>query len=163
MQGTQSTGLGSRFARGLMMGVAVVALTACTVQYRNHGYVPTELALAEVQVGVDTRETVLDQIGTPTAGGVLGQSDFYYVNSRFRHFAWFEPEEVDRQLLAISFDEAGTVRNIETFGLEDGRVVVLSRRVTDDNIRDMTFIRQLLGNIGNFDAGSFVGEGPDAL
>jgi hypothetical protein len=51
------------------------------------------------------------------------------------------------------------VRNIETFGLQEGRVVALSRRVTDDNLRDTTFIRQLLGNVGRFDAGQILGEG----
>jgi len=50
------------------------------------------------------------------------------------------------------------VRNIERFGLERGQVVTLSRRVTDDNIADTTFIRQLMGNLGRFNAGDFLGE-----
>lgn len=149
----------ARDVRRLVLAGCVAALAGCTAQYRNHGYVPTELDLAAVQVGVDTRESVLETIGTPTAGGVLRSEAYYYVSSRFRHFAWFEPEEVTREVLAISFDAAGFVRNIESFGLDQGQVVVLTRRVTDDNIRDTTFIRQLLGNIGNFDAGQFIGEG----
>jgi hypothetical protein len=50
------------------------------------------------------------------------------------------------------------VTGVERFGLEDGQVVSLSRRVTDDNIRDTTFVRQLLGAIGNINAGSFLGS-----
>ena len=40
------------------------------------------------------------------------------------------------------------VPNIERFGLEDGQVVTLSRRVTDANTKGVGYIRQLLGNIG---------------
>lgn len=150
-------GLGALRRIGLVF--AVVSLGACTVQIRNHGYIPTDLTLAEVQVGVDTRESVLEVVGTPSAGGVIGEQDFYYVASQFRHYGWYEPEEINREVLAISFSETGLVRNIERFGLEDGRVVPLSRRVTDEAVRDTTFIRQLLGSIGQFDAGSFIGEG----
>lgn len=136
----------------------VIGLTACTPLYRNHGYVPLDEDLTAIAVGVDTRETVAASIGTPTAGGVLNNDGYYYVRSRFRHFGFLEPREIDREVLAISFTSAGVVQNIERFGLADGRVVALSRRVTDDNIRDTTFIRQLLGNIGNFDAGRLIGD-----
>ncbi|KPQ14077.1 MAG: hypothetical protein HLUCCO18_16175, partial [Rhodobacteraceae bacterium HLUCCO18] len=38
--------------------------------------------------------------------------------------------------------------NVERFGLEDGNVVALSRRVTDSNVQGIGFLRQLLGNLG---------------
>lgn len=143
-----------------MLGVvALCAVTACTPIFRNHGYVPTEDQLSVVAVGVDARESVQAAIGTPTAGGVLNDQGFYYVSSRFRHFGYLQPEEISREVLAISFDEDGLVSNIERFGLEGGQVVALSRRVTDDNLPDTTFLRQLFGNIGNFDAGALFGEG----
>lgn len=144
--------------RMLAVGVLIGAV-ACTPIVRNHGYIPLQEDLALIQVGVDTRETIVASVGPPTAGGVLDGSGFYYVSSKFRHFGAFEPEEVDRQVLAISFNDVGVVTNIERFGLEDGRVVVLSRRVTDNGVRDSTFIRQLLGSIGRFNAGDFLGEG----
>ncbi len=149
----------ARARRALRRAVIVGGLTlvtACTTLYRDHGYMPLAEDLSLLQVGVDTRETVATTVGTPTSGGVLDGSGYYYVASRFRHVAFFEPEETEREVLAISFDDSGVMRNIERFGLQDGRVVVLSRRVTDDNIRDTTFIRQLLGSLGNFDAGTLL-------
>ena len=143
--------------RNAAAALAIAALTACTTQYIYHGYVPSESELATVVVGQDTRETIVDRIGAPTAGGVLDDTGFYYVQSKFRDYAYLETKEIDRQVLAIFFDANGVVSNIERFGLEQGRVVVLSRRVTDDNLRDTTFIRQLLGNVGNLDAGQFIG------
>lgn len=142
--------------RGLGV-LGIMVLSSCTAQYRNHGYLPTETDLATISIGVDTRETVAAAIGAPTVNGVLNDSGYYYVESRFRHLGPFAPQEVERQVLAISFDAAGVLSNIERFGLSDGRVITLSRRVTDDNVRDTTFIRQLLGNIGNFDPTALIG------
>lgn len=123
----------------------------CSAQYRNHGYVPSEEELTEVVIGVDTRESVAETLGAPTAGGVLEEGGFYYVRSRVRTFGPRRPQEVSRELVAVTFDNSGTVANVERFGLEDGQVVTLSRRVTDNGLGNISFIRQLLGNLGSFD------------
>lgn len=146
----------ARVVRRLTLAFGVMALTACTALYRNHGYMPLPEDLAQITVGVDTPETVARIAGTPTANGVLNDTGYYYVRSRFRHFGMLEPREVEREVLAITFTDSGVVRNIERFGMSEGRVVTLERRVTDDNLRDTTFIRQLLGNIGQFDAGRLI-------
>lgn len=137
------------------MKAAVFALcmlgAGCAAQYRNHGYVPSEADLTEVIVGVDTRESVAETLGAPTAGGVLEEGGFYYVRSQVRTVGPSRPTEVSRELVAVTFDSDGTVANVERFGLDDGQVVVLSRRVTDNGLNNISFIRQLLGSIGNFD------------
>jgi hypothetical protein len=63
---------------------------------------------------------------------------------------------VDRELVAISFDSGGVVRNIERFGLQDGRVIALERRVTESGINSESFLRQLLGNVGTPNAGQLL-------
>ena len=142
----------------------MLALSACSATYRNHGYAPTDDDLAQVIVGVDTRATVEETVGRPSTSGVLTDSASYYLSDRRRFFAYREPEVIDRQLVAISFDGDGVVSNFERFTLDDGRVVPLSRRVTDDAVRDTTFLRQLLGNLGRFDAGRLLGgTGDDGL
>ena len=127
---------------------AVLALAACSPQLRNHGYIPPEDQLQELVVGIDTRSSVEDLVGTPTAGGVLEGGDFFYVAHTVQTLGPRRPQVVDRQVLAISFDEEGVLQNIERFGLEAGRVVVLQRRVTDSGVTDTPFLRQLLGSFG---------------
>lgn len=133
-----------------MVGAVCLTLTACAAQYRYHGYIPTEEDLSAIQVGVDTRDTVAESIGTPGSSGVLRDSGYYYVSTQIRHYGATAPKVVSRELVAISFTEAGVVQNIERFGLEDGRVIPLQRRVTSSGVQDNTFLRQLLGNVGNF-------------
>ncbi len=54
----------------------------------------------------------------------------------------------------MTFDQSGVVSDIARYGLDDGRVVQISRRITDNGLNNVSFIRQLLGNIGNFDPAS---------
>ncbi|AZV78087.1 outer membrane protein assembly factor BamE [Parasedimentitalea marina] len=135
---------------------AGVALAGCAAQYRNHGYVPTEEELAEVVVGVDTRDSVTETIGAPSSSGVLDESGYYYIATQLRHYGPSQPKPVSRELVAISFDQSGVVSGVERFGLENGNVIPLERRVTSSGIQDKTFLRQLLGSIGNISPGGLV-------
>ena len=109
-----------------------------------------------MRVGVDDRESVAEAVGKPSASGVLNQGGYYYISTRVRHYGATEPKIVSRELVAISFDTRGKVSNIERFGLEDGRVITLERRVTDNGLDDGTFLRQLLGNLGRIGPGTIL-------
>ncbi|MFP7570492.1 outer membrane protein assembly factor BamE [Marivita sp. S2033] len=148
-------GIGSTVRIGVI-ALALVALAGCTAQLRSHGYVPSESDLQQIVPGVDTRATVEDVIGVPSTSGTLDESGFYYIESDIRHFAWQRPEVVDREVLAITFDTAGVVENIERYGLQDGQVVPLTRRITRSGDGDIGFIRKLFGNIGGINAADFL-------
>ncbi|HEX9859181.1 MAG TPA: outer membrane protein assembly factor BamE [Paracoccaceae bacterium] len=141
-----------RLAIWFCAGLCLLTVAACAPVFRNHGYAPTDIELEQIQVGTDTRETVAELVGRPSAAGLLNDMGWYYVQSRWRHFGAREPQEIDRQVVAITFTEAGLVENVERFGLEQGRVVPLSRRVTDSNIKGVSFIRQLFGSLGQLRA-----------
>ncbi len=143
-------------SRAAVAAAFLTLAVACAPIVRNHGYIPNDEDLSLVTVGVDTRETVEGSLGAPSAGGVIAGGDFYYTRSRWETLGARAPKEVERQVLAISFNAGGTVSNIERFGLEDGRVVTLSRRITDSSIRDLSFIRQLLGSVGRLRAENIV-------
>lgn len=133
-------------------------VVACSATYTNHGYVPSDVELENLLVGVDTRATVDEIIGRPSSTGVLSDGAWYYISSRVEYYAYRKPEIIDRTILAISFDDNDVVQNIERFGLEDGRVITFSRRVTTASVKGSTFWRQLINSIGNFEAGDFVDE-----
>lgn len=139
-------------------GLLVLGVGACSATFEDHGYVPTDTDLEAVIVGIDTRDSVAETIGRPTSFGVLESGGWYYTQSRWRHFAFKAPKVIDRQVVAITYTDAGIVENVERFTLEDGRVVPLSRRVTDSNVKGISFIAQLMGNFGNFSAEQLLGE-----
>jgi outer membrane protein assembly factor BamE (lipoprotein component of BamABCDE complex) len=137
-------------------GLAVLA--ACASTYQNHGYVPPETDLEKLVVGVDTRATVDDLIGPPSVSGLVGDGDYYYVRSRRRSYMMLRPKVVEREVVAISFNDDDTIANIERFGLEAGKTVPISRRVTDCSVVDNGFLRQIINNIGVFGPEQIIGQ-----
>lgn len=136
----------------------VMGVAGCASTYQNHGYVPPESDLENLIVDVDTRATVDDLIGPPSVSGMVGDGDYYYVRSRKRTYMMLRPQVIEREVLAISFNPDDTIANIERFGLEDGQVVPLSRRVTDTSVIKNGFLRQLLSNIGAINPEQLFGE-----
>jgi outer membrane protein assembly factor BamE (lipoprotein component of BamABCDE complex) len=141
-----------------LMGLALLVLLACTTQFRNHGYVPPEEDLALLDVGRDTRDTVAATIGRPSTAGLLNDVGWYYVQSHYEIVGGMAPNEIDRQVVAITFTLDGVVENIERYGLADGQMVAISRRVTTSNVKSQGFLRQLFGNIGSINTGNLFGQ-----
>lgn len=140
----------------VLAGAALVS--ACSPIVRRHGFVPSQTELAQFTPGVTTRAQVLEVLPAPTAGGVTG-GNLYYVYSEFHTLGPLTPREVDRQVVAINIGAGDRVTGITRYGQEDGIVVPLSQRVTDDNIADLSFIRQLMGSFGRFDPSALLGGG----
>ncbi|WP_224814479.1 outer membrane protein assembly factor BamE [Hasllibacter sp. MH4015] len=134
-------------ALGLVLGLA-----ACSATYTNHGYVPPPEILAEIGVGA-TQEQVAELAGAPGSAGVMRDEAWFYTQYRVRNFTYNAPQVIERDIVAISFNEAGRVSNIERFGLEDGQIIQLSRRVTESSVRDIGFLRQILSNFGRINLG----------
>lgn len=146
--------IGSSFAGALkaaLGGLALALLVACTPLYTNHGFVPDDSDLEGIATGVDTRETVAAFLGRPSVEGLIGEAQWFYVRSQWKTIGAKAPQEVDRQVVAITFDEAGIVTNVERFGLEKGEIVAISRRVTTEPIKGRNVLAQIFGNIGRLD------------
>lgn len=144
-------------ARGfrILAMIGIVLVSACAPEFRNHGYTPREADLARIDIG-DSREDVATIVGRPSVTRLLEDDGWYYVRSRYRDYGWRAPVEIDREVVLISF-AGDRVSNIERFGLRDGRVVPLSRRVTDAPTQGIPFLRQLFGNLGNIVPGALGG------
>jgi len=137
----------------------VMLLASCSATYEYHGYAPSDAELENVIVGADTRETVEEIIGKPTTTGALKDGNWYYVSSKVRNYTYHAPKEVKRELVAVSFDKNDVVSNIERFGLKDGRIITLNRRVTSEAVKGPSVLSQVISNIGNVDLGQVINGG----
>lgn len=138
----------------LSRNVAAVALLAafglagCIGETLNRGYVPSESALQQVQVGAP-REQVLIALGTPSTTADFGGEVFYYISQKTnRPVAFMNSRVIDQTVLAIYFDENSQVANIANYGLEDGQIVDLVTRTTPTGGRDFSFLSQLFSATG---------------
>lgn len=140
-------------------GIVIVlcgSLIGCSPITRSYGYTPSNLDLAELTVGKDTRASVAQAVGSPFVSGLSDTNSWYYVSSVQRTNGAFSPKEIDREVVAITFTDSGDLANIERFGLEEGRVVTLSRRVTNPAVQNSTFLRQLFDSLGNIPTDQFL-------
>ena len=117
---------------------------------------PSEIAL--IEIGTDTRESVAEKIGRPSIQSLLTEDGWYYVQTNIVQVGPKAPVEQGRQVLVISFDAKGIVANVAEFGQTQGQIVVLSSRVTQSDIRGVSFLRQLMGNAGRVNAADILGN-----
>jgi len=143
--------------RLIAAAAAAVMLAACEPIIRTHGYAPTETQLSDIAPGLDTVSTVTSKIGRPSTGGVVRDNTWFYVASRTETLAYNAPEVVERRVVAVSFDDDGTVAAVDRFGLEDGRIVNLVTRTTPTFGRQLTVLQQIFGNLRNVGAATVEG------
>lgn len=133
---------------------AVALFTAACEPIRDYrGFVAQEDVLSQLQVGM-SKSDVERVMGTPSASSSINGKSFYYISSVFETTAFFEPEEIDRRVIAFRFDEDDTVSSIANYGLQDGRIFDFISRKTPTHGKEVTILAQLFGNIGRFDNAS---------
>jgi outer membrane protein assembly factor BamE (lipoprotein component of BamABCDE complex) len=141
-----------------LVAVAAALTAGCAATYVSHGFAPHPDEVAQIQPGADTRGSVARRFGRPSVEGLTGDDQWFYVASRFEKFAFYEPELIDRTVVAVSFDDAGVVTDVKSLGVQDGRVVDLVTRTTPTYGRELNVIQQLFGNIGRVDPGQTFGD-----
>lgn len=144
--------------RHLRLGAAVLvvstfALTGCsTTEVFNQGYVVDQTALELTPVG-SSREQVLLSLGTPSTTATFDNEVFYYVSQkRVRAAMFMKPKLVEQSVLAVYFDEEGTVKQIANYTLQDGRVFDMISRTTPTGGLDQSFLAQVLSGAGSSEA-----------
>lgn len=140
-------------SRGLLGTSAALLLlaagSACAPVKEYHGYVtdnPDE-QLA-VTIGVDTKATVMQRLGSPSTTSVLDQTSWYYVSSTQERFAFYHPDTVDRRVTVVRFDANDVVSAVDRFGIERGRIIAYNSNETPTRGRELGILEQIFGNIG---------------
>ena len=131
--------------------IAASGLTACNAaktlqpsETLTQGYVMDQQALELVPVG-SSREQVLLALGTPSTTATFDNEVFYYISQKRTRPAMFMKQKlVDQSVLAVYFDEEGTVKQIANYTLKDGRVFDMISRTTPTGGVDKSFLAQVM-------------------
>lgn len=134
----------------LLAGAAVIFLGACEPKTALRGNLPRDSQLEQIQVGRDSKSRVRDILGTPSTIGTFDQDVWYYMSQKTEQWAFFEPEIVDHQILALYFTPEGVLQNMVTYTQEDMRDVNYADRTTPTSGREFTFLEQMFGNLNRF-------------
>ena len=134
------------FAAALAVGVA---LAACAPVRQVSGYQAIDHLPKDVKVGMDTKSTVLDQLGSPSAQSTFDTNTWYYITQLTAEIGYHKPHVMRRTIVAISFDkESEKVTKVDQYSLKDGKVVAYNDRETPTRGRELSWVEQLLGNVG---------------
>ncbi len=142
-----------------LSALAGVSLAACQAPVEVRGNLPDAERVTQLEPGVHSRNDVASILGTPSTTSSFDDSAWYYIGSKTRQFAFFDPQVLERDVLVIAFDEFDTLASAERLTLEDGESISMVSRETPSEGRDMTIVQQLFGNLGRFSAADALGGG----
>lgn len=127
------------------------ALTACSSDiFVSHcGNMPTEERLAQLQKG-QTKDEVLDILGTPSSIVSLDQNTWIYMSSDIKRVAFFKPEELKRDVLTIHFNQYNQVADFERLSKDHGKAVAINENQTQSKGSDAGFFEKYFGGVGQF-------------
>ncbi|MCP4319557.1 MAG: outer membrane protein assembly factor BamE [Hyphomicrobiales bacterium] len=135
---------------GVALALSAGVLSGCmNSEVLTQGYVVDAQTLELVPPG-SSKEQVLLSLGSPTTRGDYGQETFYYISQKRKRAAMFlKPRLVEQSILAVYFDDEGTVTNIANYTLEDGKVFDTIHRTTSTGGKEETFLSRVLSSVGS--------------
>ena len=125
--------------------------TACSsdVFLVHNGNMPSPEKVAQISEG-QTYEQVEEILGSPSLVSTLDSNTWIYMSATFKKVAFFEPEELERKILSISFDNEGKVAKISNYDKEDGKQIEISEQQTPTQGHNIGFFQKYFGGVGSY-------------
>ena len=127
---------------------APLILASCTPIVANRGNMLEEDRIAQVKAGASSKNDVFEALGSPSIVSTFDDNTWYYVGQRTEREAFFKPVITDRKVIAVQFDDTDHVKSMDRIGLDQATDVEPFEETTPAVGRDITFMEQLIGNIG---------------
>jgi outer membrane protein assembly factor BamE (lipoprotein component of BamABCDE complex) len=151
---TMLGGMGKSFA----IAALAVSVASCAGRVDTRGNLADPEVVSQITPGESTRGTVEDLLGSPTTVATFDDLTWYYIGRKTEKVAFFEPEVLEQQVVAIHFDPAGVVDDVKIYGPDDARKIELVDRTTPTAGKELSVLQQIFGNLGRFNTD----EGPVA-
>lgn len=141
-----------RAALAKTLGTVALAglVAACSPVTNTRGNLVEDVRLSEIEAGVSTVDDVLFVLGSPSTVAPFDENTWYYIGQVTEKVAFYNPEIIDRRVVKLTFDDTGLLAAIEDLSLEEGQEVDLVARETPTRGREITFLEQMIGNLGRF-------------
>ena len=129
----------------------ITTLTACSSDiFISHcGNMPSEERIEQVQKG-QTKDEVLEILGSPSSIVSLDQNTWIYMSSEIKRVAFFKPEELDRDILTIQFNNYNQVVSIQRRNKDQGNEIAINEESTETYGSQPGFFAKYFGGVGQF-------------
>ena len=88
----------------------------------HNGNMPTNERISRIEVG-DSKEEVRQILGSPSSVVSFDKNTWIYMSSDVRRIAFFAPEEIDRDVLTVKFNDNDEVQEISRLSKNDGEQI----------------------------------------
>lgn len=128
---------------------AVLMLGACSNEYfiQTEGNMPTKADIRQIKRGM-AQDEVRKILGSPSVVSSLDHRTWIYMDSTMERMAFFEPKELDRNVLAVEFNHDGQVQKVVELTKENGRDIAVSKDATPVLGSEETFMEKYFGGVG---------------
>ena len=113
--------------------------------------------LKELVPGTSTRADATSLLGSPTTRATFDDNTWIYISETTRTRVGRSPGVLAQDVTVLTFDQAGVLREVKRLDQADSKDVSIVSRATPSPGSEASFMQQLLGNVGKFNAG---GGGP---
>lgn len=136
--------------RKMFFILTALVCSACSSDLflKHNGNMPDENKIERISIGQD-KNAVKDILGTPSSVTGLSDSHWIYMSSTQKKVAFFKPEEIERKILALTF-EGEKVSKIEKFDLADGNNISIDNDETQTANTNIGFFRKYFGGVGQY-------------
>jgi len=108
--------------------------------------------LNQLVVGTSTKADVTALVGSPTQRATFDENTWLYITELTRPRLGQTLGVIDQRVVVLSFDERGVLTGAKTVNSDDAVSVSVASRTTPSPGTEASFLQQLLGNIGKFNA-----------
>lgn len=133
----------------MLFGAMLFLLGACSSDaFITHtGNMPSEERIERLQKG-QTKQDVINILGSPS--GVVAQdgNTWIYMSADIKQVAFMQPEEIDRKLLVIRFDDQAQIADIQHLNKNSGRYMETSIDASSNQEQDQGFFQKYFGGVG---------------
>ncbi len=129
--------------------LAVLVISACTTITQNNGAEIRQVKLDEIGPS-STKPQIYELLGSPSTKSIYGDETWFYITSQIRRELIKSDKILKQNVIAITFDKANHVSNIEVYDINDRRDFANESDTTPTAGKPLTVMEQLLGNVGKF-------------
>ncbi len=116
------------------------------------GDAPAEVRINAIKPSKHTKEDVNRLLGSPTSITLFEKESWLYIESKEQNRLFLPQEEIERQVIQITFNPQGTVEKVNKLSLKDGQTIACDETITPVTGKDLSVFDELIGNFGRFPA-----------
>ena len=130
-------------------------LSACSTAKQNewfvvnNGNMPSDDRIAKIERGI-SKNDVLQYLGAPSAVVSFDEKTWIYMSSDIKRVAFAKPQEINRRILKLRFDDNDNLVDIVRLDKNAGKEIDICQDKTEVKGEHLGFFRKYFGGVGQY-------------